>query len=84
MGSDLPAAEALDQGWTRFLDDRLHAASEHLYDEALQRLERQVLTHVLRHTAGNQLRAAKILGITRGSLRNKIRDLGIHIDRTVE
>jgi len=82
--TDLPAAEALDQGWTRFLDDRLHAGSEHLYDEALQRLERQLLTHVLRHTAGNQLRAAKILGITRGSLRNKIRDLGIRIDRTVQ
>jgi nitrogen regulation protein NR(I) len=81
--AELPPAEAVDQGWTRFLEDRLHAGSEHLYDEALQRMERQVLTQVLRHTAGNQLRAAKILGITRGSLRTKIRDLGIRIDRTV-
>ena len=28
--------------------------------------------------------AAKLLGITRGSLRNKLRDLGITIARTVE
>ena len=46
-------------------------------------LERLLLTRVLRHTGGNQLQAAKILGITRGSLRTKIRDLGIRIDRTV-
>jgi nitrogen regulation protein NR(I) len=81
--TDIPAAEAFDPGWTRYIDDRLHSGSEHLYEEALQRMERQVLAQVLRHTAGNQLRAAKLLGITRGSLRTKIRDLGIRIDRTV-
>ncbi len=46
-------------------------------------MDRFLLTRVLRHTGGNQLQAAKILGITRGSLRTKIRDLGIRIDRTV-
>jgi len=46
-------------------------------------MERQLLTAVLRHTDGNQLRAAKILGITRGSLRTKIRALGITIERAV-
>ena len=38
---------------------------------------------MLQHTGGNQLQAAKILGITRGSLRTKIRDLGITIARTI-
>jgi two-component system, NtrC family, response regulator AtoC len=38
---------------------------------------------VLRHTGGNQLQAARILGITRGSLRTKIRALGISIARAV-
>jgi two-component system nitrogen regulation response regulator GlnG len=46
-------------------------------------MERQLLTQVLRHTSGNQVQAAKLLGITRGSLRNKIRDLGINIGRTI-
>ena len=45
--------------------------------------EGEVLVRVLRHTDGNQLRAARILGITRGSLRNKIRALGISIARSV-
>jgi two-component system nitrogen regulation response regulator GlnG len=46
-------------------------------------MERIVLTRVLQHTAGNQVQAARILGITRGSLRTKIRDLGIVIKQTV-
>jgi two-component system nitrogen regulation response regulator GlnG len=66
-----------------FIDERLAAGTEDLYAEAVRRLERGLLTRVLRHTSGNQLRAAKILGITRGSLRTKLRDLGLRIDRGV-
>jgi two-component system nitrogen regulation response regulator GlnG len=39
---------------------------------------------VLRETHGNQSRAARRLGITRGSLRNKMRDLGIQIEQVVD
>ena len=46
-------------------------------------MERQLLTLVLRHTGGNQLQAAQILGITRNSLRYKLRVFGITITRTV-
>jgi two-component system nitrogen regulation response regulator GlnG len=42
-----------------------------------------LLARVLQHTNGNQSRAAKILGITRGSLRNKARMHRISIDQTV-
>ncbi|HZY83474.1 MAG TPA: helix-turn-helix domain-containing protein, partial [Gemmataceae bacterium] len=74
---------AADPALEHFLDERIRAGSEDVYAEALRRLERSLLTHVLRHTGGNQLQAARILGITRGSLRAKLRDLGIRIDRTV-
>jgi two-component system nitrogen regulation response regulator GlnG len=67
-----------------FIEDRLRAGSEGLYAEAVRRLEKGLLTRVLRHTHGNQLQAARLLGITRGSLRNKLRELGIRIDRTVQ
>src|SRR3954464_5716574 len=69
--------------WEAFLDDRLRAGSQDLYAESLAVMERWLVTRVLRHTRGNQLQAAKILGITRGSLRTKIRTLGISIGRTV-
>jgi DNA-binding NtrC family response regulator len=75
------AASAAD--WNEFISDRLRAGSQDLYAEALAQLERQLLTRVLQQTGGNQLQAAKILGITRGSLRTKIRALGIVIERSI-
>jgi two-component system nitrogen regulation response regulator GlnG len=69
--------------WESFIDDRLDAGSHDLYAESLSLMERSLLTRVLRHTGGNQVKAAKLLGITRGSLRTKIRTLGIQIDRSV-
>jgi two-component system nitrogen regulation response regulator GlnG len=73
------AATAMDS----FVDQRIEAGSADLYAECLAHMERLVLTRVLRHANGNQSRAAAILGITRGSLRNKIRALGITINQAV-
>src|SRR5262249_4856973 len=67
----------------QFIEAQLHAGAEALYEDTLRRMERLLLTRVLHHTGGNQLQAAKNLGITRGSLRTKLRDLGITICRTV-
>lgn len=67
----------------RFIDHRLESGSNNLYSEALELMEKYLLTRVLRLTEGNQSRAAAVLGITRGSLRNKIRSLGISIDQIV-
>jgi two-component system nitrogen regulation response regulator GlnG len=69
--------------WDAFVAGRVGAGTETLYAESLERMERELLVRVLRHTQGNQLQAARILGITRGSLRNKIRTLGISIARSV-
>jgi DNA-binding NtrC family response regulator len=68
----------------RLVEERLQAGSRELYAEALEAMERTLLTMVLNQTGGNQSRAAESLGITRGSLRNKIRSLGISIGRTVQ
>jgi two-component system nitrogen regulation response regulator GlnG len=67
----------------QFIEDRLRGGCANLYEEALRRMERLLLTRILQHTGGNQVQAARILGITRGSLRTKIRDLGIVIARNV-
>jgi two-component system nitrogen regulation response regulator GlnG len=68
----------------RFIDERTAADSDNLYQETLQMMERYLITRVLRETHGNQSRAARRLGITRGSLRNKMRDLGIQIEQVVD
>src|SRR5262249_22508752 len=51
--------------------------------EAVRAVERFVILRALRQTQGHQAKASEILGITRTTLRNKIRELGIAIDRVV-
>jgi len=75
--------KSAENGWESFVRERISAGSQTIYDESLKRMEGEVLVRVLRHTNGNQLQAAKILGITRGSLRSKIRNLGITIHREI-
>jgi DNA-binding protein Fis len=69
--------------WDEIVGGLLGANTKNLYAECLERMEREILIRVLRHTGGNQAQAALVLGITRGSLRNKIRTLGISITRSV-
>lgn len=67
-----------------FLNQRLkNENAQDIYVETLEMMERYVISRVLRHTEGNQSQAAKMLGITRGTLRNKIRTLRISLGTTV-
>jgi DNA-binding NtrC family response regulator len=67
----------------QFVASRLNSGSTDLYSEALAAMESFLLTHVLQFTSGNQSYASRILGITRGSLRNKIHSRKIQIESTV-
>jgi DNA-binding NtrC family response regulator len=69
--------------WDRFLDERIQAGAHDLFADWQQLTERHLLTKVLRHTNGNQVKAAQILGMARNSLRIKLRTLGITIGRSV-
>jgi DNA-binding protein Fis len=54
-----------------------------LYRETLTLMERPLLLHVLALTGGNQLRAARLLGVNRNTLRKRCRELGLATVRTV-
>ncbi len=69
--------------WDRFIDQRVEEGTDSLYAECLAEMERRLLTRVLERTGGNQAQAARILGITRGSLRKKIRAHGLRVASTV-
>ncbi len=52
-----------------------------LYDRVLQEMERPLISLTLSATLGNQLQAAKVLGLNRNTLRKKIRELQIDVVR---
>jgi two-component system nitrogen regulation response regulator GlnG len=54
-----------------------------LHRAALALLERPLLAHVLALTGGNQLRAARMLGLNRNTLRKRCRELSLPPTRVV-
>jgi len=61
----------------RFVAERLESGTDNLYAEAMAIAERQLIRQVLAHTGGNQLKAATLLGISRVTLRSKLKLLRI-------
>ncbi len=60
---------------------REEPASGTVYASALAAFEKPLIEHALGETGGNQLRAAKVLGINRNTLRKRITELKIEPDR---
>ncbi len=59
--------------------DQLNGHDCHdLYDLVLAEVERPLLRLVLERCDGNQTRAAKVLGINRGTLRKKLEDYNLN------
>lgn len=69
----------------KFVENRLRGfmrnikrfESFNLYQMVIPEVERALIMMVMDETQGNQIRAAKLLGINRNTLRSKIRKLGI-------
>jgi two-component system nitrogen regulation response regulator GlnG len=67
-----------------FILQRLEEGTTTLYAEAHQQLDRLLLRLALRHTRGNQVRAARLLGISRQTLRAKTHDLRLATSGSAE
>jgi len=79
-------AESLGAAVERHLRDYFDAhegglPAAGLYDRVVREVERPLIELSLSATKGNQLRAAKLLGLNRNTLRKKIRDLEIEVVR---
>lgn len=74
------ARDALD----RWIEASLVSGAKTLYDDVIADVDRRILSRVLQHCGGRQSDAAKILGMSRTTLRGKIERLRIKIDRVVQ
>ncbi|MFD1950534.1 nitrogen regulation protein NR(I) [Sphingomonas arantia] len=78
VDADGALAEVIDRwmaGW--FGDGNVSPDADDLYDRLLPAFEGPLLRHVLAAARGNQVRAARMLGINRNTLRKKLSALGI-------
>lgn len=84
-GSDVLHAGSLESAILEHLR-RYFAAHEGslppqgLYERVLALVERPLIQETLKATAGNQLKAASVLGINRNTLRKRMRELGICVN----
>jgi two-component system nitrogen regulation response regulator GlnG len=77
QGTGRPDQSVLDfGGLTAFIQDQLRAGSTTLYSDYQALTDKHLLSEILRHTGGNISQAARILGITRATLRTKLQALG--------
>ena len=64
------------------LEDSLYNEKKgRLYKSILEVIEKPLLEHILERTEGNQLKAARILGLNRNTIRAKIKKLGIEPEK---
>jgi two-component system nitrogen regulation response regulator GlnG len=61
----------------------LLAKAGDVHDHTHREVDRRLLLIALEHTSGNQREAARILGISRQTMRVRLRSLGMHISRSV-
>lgn len=60
----------------RFLDQIGTFYPENLHELIINKVEKPLLSQILRRTGGNQVHAARILGINRNTLRKKMKMYG--------
>jgi DNA-binding protein Fis len=62
---------------SRFLEQIGTYYPENLHSLIMQKVEKPLISQILRRTGGNQVHASKILGINRNTLRKKMKMYGL-------
>jgi len=85
-GEGAPAVDESSSGLdlAAFIKPRLMPETNNLYAETHDQVDRLLFTLALGYTRGNQRDAARLLGISRQTIRAKMRALGIQVTHSVE
>jgi two-component system nitrogen regulation response regulator GlnG len=87
LASGPPAATGADTDGTldlsALIESLVRQGGKGLHEQVLRVVERALFTRVLRETHGHQGKASEMLGLHRGTLRLRLRELGISVDRTI-
>jgi DNA-binding NtrC family response regulator len=67
-----------------FISQYIACHEDRLYELALSEFDRVLITQILDATGGNLSKAAQRLGLSRNTLRSKMRASGLHIERVLQ
>ena len=81
--SRMAAARAIVEAIPVLVDQLITARAGHVHRDVTAMVEQAMFAHVLAVTEGNQLQAARLLGINRNTLRKYCRRLGLLAPRPV-
>jgi Fis family transcriptional regulator len=76
-GSIQPLSDHIKVVLESYFNDLGDHEPAHLYQLVLQEIERPLLETVMKYTKGNQSKASVVLGLNRGTLRNKLKQYDI-------
>lgn len=79
-GAESPAQAQELPDLRAYTEQLLASGTQDLYRVLLGTVDRVALAAVLRHVGGNQVRASEVLGISRTTLRGKLRAAGLSAD----
>jgi DNA-binding NtrC family response regulator len=82
-GSPATGAEPAGLDVLRLIDGMLLHGERDVYDKVVQVVERALFTRVLQETKGHLGQASERLGLNRSTLRYKLRELGLSVERVV-
>ena len=83
QSSHLDETDASGINLASVIDELLNQGDNNIHARVIAQVERFLLSRVLQATGGHQSQASARLGLNRSTLRYKIRELGIHIERVV-
>jgi len=75
--AESPLGDTLKRQLPSYLHNQFQSNENNLYARVIALVEEPLIELILEHTAGNQVKAAKILGINRNTLRKKMTALKI-------
>ena len=73
----IPLRQHVKNTISRYLQDMGNTKPENLYQMLLAEIEPPLIEEILKRTSGNQTQAAGMLGMTRNTLRSKMRRYSI-------
>jgi Fis family transcriptional regulator len=74
---DTPLREAVKRAWDNYISQLGGEEPSNLYEMFLEQVELPLLLAVMAYTGNNQSRTAKIMGLSRGTLRKKLKIYGL-------